>query len=192
MRALLQHDLFGTEGPQGFRYSRDFISADEERALVAHIAALEFKKFKFQGFLAKRRVVSFGWRYDFERARLEQADEIPDFLLPLRARAAQFAGIEADAIGHVLVTEYAPGVEIGWHKDRPDFEDVIGISFLTPCTFRFRRKQGVKWKRYSLTAEPRSAYLLRGPSRWEWEHSIPGVPDLRYSVTFRTLRTTRT
>jgi alkylated DNA repair dioxygenase AlkB len=189
VRVALQQNLFGTQGaPEGFQYANDLISADEERALVAEIAALDFKEFKFQGFLAKRRVVSFGWRYDFERARLEQAEAIPSFLQPLRARAAKFAGIDKNAIDHVLVTEYAPGVEIGWHKDRPNFEDVVGVSLLTPCTFRFRRKRGTKWERFSLTAEPRSVYLLRGPSRWEWEHSIPAVPALRYSVTFRTLR----
>ena len=105
-------------------------------------------------------------------------------------RAAASAGLRPDDIAHALVTEYAPGTPIGWHRDRPVFEDVIGISLLSACTFRFRRKAGAKWGRHAITAAPRSLYLLRGPSRWEWEHSIPEVEKTRYSVTFRTLRQT--
>jgi alkylated DNA repair dioxygenase AlkB len=108
--------------------------------------------------------------------------------LPLRERAAEFAGLCREDIAHALVTEYSPGTPIGWHRDRPVFEDVIGVSLLLACTFRFRRKHGSKWERYSLTAQPRSMYLMRGPSRWEWEHSIPEVEQTRYSVTFGTLR----
>jgi len=174
--------------PEGFAYCLEIISVTEEAGLVGAIAALPLEAFRFQGFVAKRRVMSFGWRYDFDRARFEEADPIPDFLLPLRARAAAFAGLNLRDIAQGLVTEYVPGTPIGWHRDRPVFEDVIGISLLSPCTFRFRRKAGAKWQRYSMTAEPRSIYLMRGPSRWEWEHSIPEVEQTRYSVTFRTLR----
>jgi alkylated DNA repair dioxygenase AlkB len=184
-----QADLFRpADVPEGFAYRPDIISAAEEAALAKEIAALPLEAFRFQGFVAKRRVMSFGWRYDFDRARFEQTEPIPDFLLPLKARAAAFAGLGADDIAHALVTDYAPGTPIGWHRDRPVFEDVIGISLLSPCTFRFRRKAGAKWQRHTLTAEPRSIYLMRGPSRWEWEHSIPEVEETRYSVTFRTLR----
>ena len=186
-----QADLFSRPDlPEGFVYRGEIVSPAEERVLAEHIAALPLEAFRFQGFIAKRRVMSFGWRYDFDRARFEETDPIPDFLLPLKARATAFAGLEPDAIAHALVTEYAPGTPIGWHRDRPVFEDVIGISLLSPCTFRFRRKAGAKWQRQSLTAEPRSIYLMRGPSRWEWEHSIPEVEETRYSVTFRTLRQT--
>ena len=185
----VQADLFRPPDlPEGFAYQRDIISTAEERALVERIAALPLEAFRFQGFLAKRKVMSFGWRYDFDRARFEPTEPIPDFLLPLKARAAAFAGLDADAIAHALVTDYAPGTPIGWHRDRPVFEDVIGVSLRSPCTFRFRRKAGAKWQRHSLIAEPRSIYLMRGPSRWEWEHSIPEVEEPRYSVTFRTLR----
>lgn len=184
-----QIDLFrAPDMPEGFAYRSEFASPAEESALVREIAALPLEAFRFQGFVAKRRVMSFGWRYDFDRARFEKTSKIPDFLLPMRARAADFAGIDADTIAHALVTEYAPGTAIGWHRDRPVFEDVIGISLLSSCTFRFRRKSGTKWQRHSLTAEPRSIYLMRGPSRWDWEHSIPDVEQRRYSVTFRTLR----
>jgi alkylated DNA repair dioxygenase AlkB len=116
------------------------------------------------------------------------ADWLPDFLLPLRKRAAEFAGLEPLALEHALLIEYRPGAGIGWHQDRPQFGDVIGISLLAPCTFRLRRKINTTWVRRALTAEPRSAYLLRGASRKEWEHSIPPLETLRYSVTFRTVR----
>jgi alkylated DNA repair dioxygenase AlkB len=184
-----QADLFQPSGvPEGFAYRPEIISAAEESALVKAVAALPLAAFRFQGFVAKRRVMSFGWRYDFDRARFEETDPIPDFLAPLKTRAANFAGLGADAIAHALVTEYAPGTPIGWHRDRPVFDDVIGVSLLSPCTFRFRRKAGAKWQRHAITAEPRSIYLMRGPARWDWEHSIPEVAETRYSVTFRTLR----
>ena len=109
-------------------------------------------------------------------------------MLPARAKAAQFAGLDAAAFEHVLVTEYQPGAPIGWHRDRAIFADVVGVSLLAACTFRFRRKAGARWERASLSLAPRSAYLLRGPARSEWEHSIPGVERLRYSLTFRNFR----
>ena len=116
---------------------------------------------------------------------LGEAGEIPEFLLPVRERAARFAGLAPAALEHALIIEYQPGAAIGWHKDRPVFDDVIGLSLRSPCTFRLRRKAGAKWERRSFVAEPRSAYLLRGPSRTAWEHSIPPLDTLRYSVTFR-------
>lgn len=186
-----QNELFATlapELPEGCRYAADIVNADEELALIARMPSLPFKEFEFQGFLGKRRVVSFGWRYDFSGGGFQRTEPIPDFLVPLRERAAAFAGLRPDAIEHALVTEYREGAAIGWHKDRPVFEDVIGVSLASPCTFRFRRKTGTRWERKSFEAAPRSVYLLRGPSRTEWEHSIPGVEMLRYSVTFRTLK----
>jgi alkylated DNA repair dioxygenase AlkB len=189
MNLRTQPDLFAAtpDAPQGFRYESEAISAKDERGLIEQFRTLPFKEFEFQGFLGRRRVVSFGWRYDFNGGAFQKTDAIPDFLKPLRQTAAQFAGIEAEALALALVLEYPPGAAIGWHKDRAVFDDVIGVSLQSPCTFRFRRKNGSKWQRRSLTAEPRSMYLLRGPSRTEWEHSIPGVDALRYSVTFRSL-----
>lgn len=177
--------------PEGFRYQADVLPEDEERALVEHVRALPLKEFEFHGYVGKRRVVSYGWHYDFGERRLQETEEIPGFLLSLRDRAAAFAGVAAKDLPHALVTEYGPGAAIGWHRDKGVFGDVIGVSLLSPCVFRLRRKAGAKWERYSLTAEPRSAYLLRGPSRTEWEHSIPAVDELRYSITFRTLRPDR-
>jgi len=180
--------LFPPPPPEGFVYRDDFLSVDEERALSQNFAAMDFKPFEFRGYVGHRRVVSFGWRYDFGDMGLHPAGDMPDFLLPLRDHAAAFAGLEAADFPHALLTEYGPGAAIGWHRDRPNFEDVVGVSLLSPCTFRFRRKAGAKWERASFIAQPRSAYLLRGPSRTEWEHSIPAVDALRYSITFRSLR----
>lgn len=174
--------------PAGMRLRGDLLGADEEAALLARLADLPFEPFQFRGFEGRRRVVSFGWRYNFSRQRLGEAQPLPEFLLPLRNRAADFLGVKAAALPHALITEYAPGAAIGWHRDRPEFGEVVGVSLGAPCTFRLRRRSGAGWERRSFTARPRSAYTLQGPSRTEWEHSIPAVEALRYSVTFRTLR----
>jgi alkylated DNA repair dioxygenase AlkB len=180
--------LFKVDGlPEGFRYQPDLISGPEEEALLAQLARQPFKEFLFQGFVGKRRVVSYGWSYDFNERALRPAQEIPDFLLPVRERAAAFAGVAAEQLRQVLLTEYDAGASIGWHRDKKVFGDVIGISLLSSCRFRFRRKIGSAWQRASLVVEPRSVYLLRGPARTHWEHSIPAVDALRYSITFRTL-----
>jgi alkylated DNA repair dioxygenase AlkB len=171
--------------PDGFRYQPDFISPDEEARLVREVETLPFKDFEFHGFLGKRRVVSFGWSYDFDERELRKADDIPPFLVPLRARAAGFAGLGPADFQHVLVTEYGPGAAIGWHRDKAVFAEVVGVSLLAPCRFRLRRWHAGKWERAEVTAEPRSAYLLSGPARMQWEHSIPPVDRLRYSITFR-------
>ena len=185
-----QMSLFAAEQklPDGFRYEPDVLSAGDEERLLRQVRELPFKEFEFQGFVGKRRVVSFGWKYDFNERTLREAAPIPTFLLPIREIAGNFAGIEPTALQQVLVTEYAPGAAIGWHRDKAMFAEVIGISLLSPCVFRLRRKVGDAWERASITAEPRSAYLLSGPSRTEWEHSIPPVDTLRYSITLRTFR----
>jgi alkylated DNA repair dioxygenase AlkB len=174
--------------PEGFRYEAEVLPAGEEQALVEQIKELPLKEFEFHGYTGKRRVISYGWHYDFAERSLQPVDEMPAFLHVARERAAAFAGLTPRDLPHALVTEYSPGTAIGWHRDKGVFEDVIGISLLAPCNFRFRRQAGAGWERYSLTVEPRSAYLLRGPSRTDWEHSIPGVEALRYSITFRSLR----
>jgi alkylated DNA repair dioxygenase AlkB len=176
-----------TNVPPGLIHAVDFLSAQEEAGLVAELAGLEFAPFEFHGFLGKRRVLSFGWRYGFDGSGLARAEPIPAFLLPLRERAARFAGVEPHALEHVLLTEYVAGAGIGWHRDRSVFGETIGISLLAPCRIRFRRRLDGRWQRSALVAEPRSIYLLRGAARREWEHSIPAVDRLRYSITFRTL-----
>ncbi len=193
MAMTLQFDFFDRAGdeilPEGLRYRPALIDATEESALLAPVRKLAFREFDFHGYKGKRRVVSFGWRYDFSGGgSLQKADDIPEFLLPLRERAASFAEIEPTALQHVLVTEYGPGVGIGWHRDKAVFGQVIGISLLAPCVLRFRRKSDRKWERAKLLAEPRSAYHLSGPARTVWEHSILRVDALRYSITFRNMR----
>jgi alkylated DNA repair dioxygenase AlkB len=190
MRRRASPGLFdsGPTLPEGFRYEPDFLSPDEERDVVRHVETLPFQAFEFQGFLGKRRVVSFGWKYDFNDRWLQKADDMPEFLLHLCRRAAAWAGLDPAALRHALVTEYSPRAGIDWHRDRAVFDEVVGLSLLAACNFRFRRRKGEKWERAAIAAEPRSAYLLSGPSRTEWEHSIPEVDQLRYSITFRTFR----
>lgn len=174
--------------PEGFVYREEVLSAEEERRFIEHLAVLPFAPFEFHGFLGRRRIVSFGWRYDYAGRQIRPSAELPEFLLPLRERAAEVAGHAPESLQQVLVTEYAPGAPIGWHRDKPMFQEVVAISFLAPCILRFRRRLRDGWERRSLDAMPRSAYVLRGAARTEWEHSIPPLNALRYSVTFRTLR----
>ena len=189
MTSRSQLQLIKTETfPDGFRYEGGLLSPADERVLAARFESLPFKAFAFRGFEGKRRVVSYGWRYDFNKQKVERADPVPEFLLPVRERAAAFANLVAEELEQVSVIEYSPGSAIDWHKDRPMFGDVVGVSLLSACRFRFRRAIGKTWERINLTVEPRSIYLLRGPSREEWQHSIPAVDTLRYSITLRTFR----
>lgn len=180
-------NLFGTAPslPAGAAYFPQAVPEEERQALVQRFETLPLKPFAFHGHLGNRRIVSFGWRYDYAGRALREAEAIPEFLLPLRTRAASLAGVEAEGLQQALVTEYATGAGIGWHRDKPMFEDVIAFSFVSACVLRFRREHDAGWERLSLRVEPGSAYLLRGPSRRLWEHSIPPVQTLRYSVTFR-------
>jgi alkylated DNA repair dioxygenase AlkB len=184
-----QTDFFGATPalPLGFQYQPEVISPEQEQRLVEQFATLPFKEFEFQGFLGKRRTVSYGWRYDFNGGKLERSNDIPAFLLPVRELAARFAGLNPADLQQALLIEYPPGAQIGWHKDRPVYDEVVGVSLLSSCTFRLRRRDGNKWQRASLIAEPRSAYLMKGMARTEWEHSIPA---LRYSITFRNFKHT--
>jgi alkylated DNA repair dioxygenase AlkB len=173
--------------PPGFKYRPDLLDAEQEHSLLEQIRSLPFRDFEFHGFVGKRRVVSYGWRYDFNGGGLSKTEDIPGFLMGVRDLAAAFADIPVPDLQQVLVTEYGPGAAIGWHSDRAVFGDVVGISLLAPCTFRLRRRREKGWDRASVELEPRSVYLLRGPSRTDWEHSIPPVAGLRYSLTFRSV-----
>jgi alkylated DNA repair dioxygenase AlkB len=179
-----QASLFDS-APPGLETRAEFITAAEEQALLERFESLPFEPFAFQGWFGKRETVSFGWRYDFNEARVHAAPPIPDFLLPLRARAADLAVLPATALEQALVIRYDVGAGIGWHRDRPVFDKVIGISLLSACVLRFRRREGRSFQRYALDAAPRSAYLLQGEIRRDWEHSIAPVETRRYSVTFR-------
>jgi alkylated DNA repair dioxygenase AlkB len=184
-----QTDLFAapTGLPEGFRYHPDVLSVGEEEALARELAQLPFKPFDFHGYLANRQVVSFGYRYDYDRRAVVEAAPLPSFLEPLRRKVAATFDRPADTFRQVLINEYRPGAGIGWHRDKAQFEEVVGVSLLAPCSLRFRRKTGDTWERASLKVEPRSAYLLSGSARTLWEHSIPALDRLRYSITFRTL-----
>jgi alkylated DNA repair dioxygenase AlkB len=180
--------------PRGFRYQEDIISLEEEIALAAAIDQIHLKPFEFHGYVANRRVVSFGMRYDFGSRRIEAAEDMPAFLNDLLGKAAKFAGCDEHAFRQVGINEYRTGAGVGWHKDKPQFGIVVGVSLLAPATMRFRKSEGVGWKRISHTLQPRSIYILSEEARTEWEHSIPPVSQLRYSINFRTrseLATTR-
>jgi alkylated DNA repair dioxygenase AlkB len=163
--------------PAGFDYRREIIDRAEEATLVAEFATLDFAPYEFRGVQARRRVIAFG-----------RSPDIPAFLLGLRSKVAAFAGLPVNDLEHALVSEYTPGTPIGWHLDRPHYNTIVGVSLLSPATFRLRRRDGNRWLRSSQTLEPRSAYILSGAVRTDWQHSIPAVEALRYSVTFRTLR----
>jgi len=181
--APAQGALFG--GPPGLSTRAEFVSREEEAALLAAAATLPFKPFEYQGWLGKRETVSFGWRYDFNQARVEPAPPIPDFLLPVRERAAAFAGIEPAVFEQALVIRYGVGAALGWHRDRPAFDRVFGLSLSSDAVLRFRRRGVRGFERYSLDARARSAYLLTGEIRHEWEHSLAAVAVERFSITFR-------
>ena len=181
----MQSDLFAAL-PPGLVFREDFVSPPEAADLVAHAASLDFKPFQFQGWEGKRETVSFGWRYDFNEARMHAAPPIPDFLLPLRERAAGFANLPAAAFEQAFVIRYGVGAGIGWYRDRPAFDTVFGLSLLSRVPLRFRRRLATRgFQRFTLDAAPRSAYLLTGEVRHEWEHGIAPVAALRYSITFR-------
>jgi len=171
----------------GLRYAEAVISIAEEHALVDRLTPIDLAPFRFHGWLGNRRTQSFGWRYDFDDASFNPAEPIPDWLEPLRARAASFAGMHADDFVHVLVARYDPGAGIGWHRDRDVFDEVVGISLGTPATLRFRQRTNSGFRRAKLEVLPRSAYLLAGEARHDWEHSIVPGDQLRFSITFRAL-----
>ena len=175
--------------PAGFTYRPNMLTNAEEAEIVAIVSTLPFKAFEFHGYTGKRRVVSYGWRYDYDAELARRVEDVPPFLFPLRERAASVAGMQPERLQQALVTEYEPGAAIGWHRDKSVYGQVIGVSLVSPANFRLRRQVGTKWERASLIVEPRSIYVLDGPARSEWEHSIPGVDALRYSITFRNLKT---
>jgi alkylated DNA repair dioxygenase AlkB len=169
-------------------YQADVISKPFERRLVELFATLPLNRFEFVGGLkGKRKVKSYGFSYDWDKHRLQSAEPIPAELKNLRDLVAPVAALQARQLRQVLITQYEPGAGIGWHTDRPQFAEVIGVSLLSPCLFRFRKKVEERWVRRNLRIDPRSVYVLSGLSRTVWEHSIPPVKALRFSVTFRSL-----
>jgi alkylated DNA repair protein (DNA oxidative demethylase) len=183
----LAPDLFGGAALPGLAYRDDLVAPDEEAQLIAAIDRVELSPFRFQGWLGKRLTTSFGWRYDFDDASFTQGAPLPEWLLPVREKAAAFAGLAPDAFAHALLIRYDPGAGIGWHKDRPVFEHVVGISLGNATTMRFRRRRPGGFDRFAAPLAPRSVYHLSGEIRHLWEHSIAPMDLPRWSITFRSL-----
>ena len=183
----VQPDLFGEAGLAGLSQADEFVTPGEEQMLIASIDAADLSPFRFHGWLGKRLTASYGWRYDFDDASFAPAEAIPDWLLPLRAKAARFARLPPDELVQALLIRYDPGAGIGWHRDRPVFAHVLGISLGAPATMRFRRRKPGGFDRASALLAPRSIYHLTGGARHEWEHSIAAMDERRWSITFRSL-----
>lgn len=188
-----QSDLFGCALPRGLIYQPEFLNLQEEAALLALVRALPLQEAQYRQYVARRRTVNFGFLYDFARLQAQPALPIPEELAPLRTRCAAWAGVAPEAFVQSLVAEYRPGAPLGWHRDVPEYEVVVGVSLGSAARLRFRPypwKPELKPRVFALDIAPRSAYILRDEARWNWQHSVPPVKTLRYSVTFRTARTT--
>ena len=183
----MQPDLFAPAPDPLVATRADIVDPGEEAMLIAAIDATDPTPFRFQGWLGKRLTSSFGWSYDFDRGTMARGAPIPAFLLPLRERAAAFAGLLPDALEQALLIRYDPGAGIGWHRDRPQFEHVVGISLGAPATLRLRRRRDAGFDRATLPLVPRAAYHLTGEARHDWEHSVAPMDAARWSVTFRSL-----
>jgi alkylated DNA repair dioxygenase AlkB len=195
MSPRAQASLFEPALPPGLIYRADFLEHDEEQALLEHIRALPLREAQYRQYTARRRTVNYGFSYDFQHLEAHAAPPIPGFLAPLRARAAQWAGVASEDFVQALVTEYTPGTPLGWHRDVPNFELIVGISLAGTARIRFRPYPWKPERRkdvFALELEPRSAYILRDEARWGWQHSVPPTKELRYSITFRTARSSGT
>ena len=182
-----QPDLFGEPRLAGLSQAAAIVTPSEELALITGVNAAELSPFRFHGWPGKRLTASYGWRYDFDDASFAPSEAIPDWLLPLRAKAARSACLQPDELVQALLIRYDPGAGIGWHRDRPVFEHVLGISLGAPATMRFRRRRPGGFDRASVLLAPRSIYHLTGEARHEWEHSIAAMEVKRWSITFRSL-----
>jgi alkylated DNA repair dioxygenase AlkB len=184
---VTQATLFAEPLLAGLDYREEFLTRDEEGALIEQLETLDLSPFRFHGWTGNRKTQSFGWRYDFDDASFSPTEPSPIWLQPLRSKAAALAQVAPDEIAHVLTARYDPGAGIGWHKDRSVFEKIVGVSLGSPAILRFRQRDGSSFNRFSLPVEPRSVYLLSGEARHEWEHQIVPGGALRFSITFRTL-----
>ena len=180
--------------PDGFIYDKNFTSEVEERELIREIQKLHLTPFKYYQFTGKRRTASFGWQYEFGKSEITTAPEMPAFLLQVRTRAGSFFNIDPNSLVQTSIIEYSIGSPIGWHRDITHCGLVIGISLGAACRMRFRKHNRARSKALnrdeilSIELQPRSIYLMSGPSRESWQHSIPPVKELRYAIMMRTLR----
>lgn len=192
VQAVVQAELFAgaRSSPDGFVYAPDFLTSARESELLEQIRALEFREAQYKEWRARRRIAAFGGSYDFSRNRLTPAPPIPAFLYTLRSEAASWAAVPGTRIEHAMIAEYPPGAPLGWHRDVPDFEEVIGISLLGHARMRFRPwpPRANERSRWMIELEPRSIYVMRGAARWQWQHAVSPTKELRYSITFRTRR----
>jgi alkylated DNA repair dioxygenase AlkB len=180
---------FSSNPPQGFTYLPDWITPEAEHSLLLHVEQLIFSEVRMHGVVAKRKVVHFGWDYGYDSWTISPADPIPEWLTLLQQRASGVLGVSTDAVQEVLVTRYEPGAGIGWHRDAPMFgPEILGVSLAGPCRMRFQRTVTGERRTAEAVLRPRSAYLLAGEARFAWQHSIPPAKELRYSITFRTLK----
>ncbi|RCW65112.1 alpha-ketoglutarate-dependent dioxygenase AlkB [Pseudorhodoferax soli] len=192
----MQSDLFATEeivAIPGLRYEKDFLTHEEEAALLDLMSTLQLQPAKYKEYLARRQVISYGGSYDFDTHRLRPAKDLDERLAPLRDRVADWLAVDRRQIVQVLVAEYAPGTPLGWHRDVPDFEIIAGVSLGSEVTLRFRPyppDQAAKRQAVQLEVAPRSIYKMAGASRWAWQHCVAPVKSLRWSITFRTPRET--
>jgi len=184
---FVMKDLFDTVPVPGLAQAEGIVTSEEEAALIAWIDASGLEPFRFQGWFGKRLTRSFGWHYDFDTARFAVTEPLPDWLLPLRDKAAGFARLPADDFVQALLIRYDPGAGIGWHRDRPQFEHVVGVSLGNRATLRLRRRIARGFERASIQLAPRSVYHLAGEVRHQWEHSIAPMDVPRWSITFRSL-----
>ena len=186
----MQPQLFAAPAPwpEGFTYAPEFLSIAQEAQLLQVIRALPFEEAQYKEWRARRRIVSFGGRYDFTHQQLSEAPPIPEFLQPLRTQLAAWAEIPEERIQHAMIAEYRPSTPLGWHRDVPEFEDVLGVSLLGHARLCFRPWPPARGQRATgkVDLEPRSAYLMRGAARWQWQHAVSPTRELRYSITFRT------
>jgi alkylated DNA repair dioxygenase AlkB len=180
--------------PDGFFYHQNFVAEAEEHEFIREIQKIHLAPFKYYQFIGKRRTASFGWQYEFGKSEITTAPEMPAFLLPVRTRAGNFFNIDPNSLIQTSIIEYSTGSPIGWHRDIPHFGVVVGISLGAACRMRFRRYSRVRSKNLkrdeilSIELQARSIYLMSGPSRESWQHSIPPVKELRYAIMMRTLR----
>ncbi|KQY80162.1 alpha-ketoglutarate-dependent dioxygenase AlkB [Pelomonas sp. Root1444] len=177
--------------PEGLVYETGFLDAAEEAELIGLIARMPLKEAQYKSYTARRRVVSYGGRFDYDTNELLPAGALIEELHPLRARVARWAGVEPEALAHVLVAEYLPGTPLGWHRDVPDFEAIFGVSLGSSALLRLRPYPPLRPRRediVKLPVAPRSIYAMRGTARWAWQHSVAPVDATRWSITFRTAR----
>lgn len=178
--------------PEGFRYVDGFLRESDERAIVEELEQLPYREVRMHGVVARRTVLHFGWDYDYSGWKVERTDPPPPWLAALRDRAAAVAEVEAARLEQFLIARYPPGATIGWHRDAPMFgSPVVGVSLVSACRMRFRKKSADGWETAAAILEPRSLYVIGGAARWQWQHHIPASKELRYSITMRVLRQTQ-